>query len=150
MFKSEPVNYLPEISEFLQHFELITKNDQNFDILILKNTPTFSNGVKLLSELSFKLQVLNKPNLFGIILKINEKINEFQDEQPQIYDYIFKNKLLISFQSTLGKHESKTYWKFPGCEKFNSLYIDDDQTEYVANFCHEFLINEIKADRSGT
>jgi len=150
MLKSKSINYLPEINKFLKRFNLITKNDHNFDILIIKNTPTFSNGVKLLSELSFKLQVLNKPNLFGAILKINEEINENQDEQPQIYDYNFKNRLLISFQSTLGKHEIKTYWKIPGCEKFNSLYIDDDQTEDVANFCHEFLINEIKADRTGT
>ena len=149
MLKSISIDYSSEISIFLESFDLEAANQEDFEVLIAENIPTLSNGVKLLSELSFNLQIINKPNVFGIILKVNEEISETQDEQQLISDFKIKDKLLISFQSTIGKHESKTYWKVPGYEKLKSIYIDDDENKCIASIIHEFLVDEIKAKRTG-
>jgi hypothetical protein len=149
MLESVSINFSPEIRDFVAVFEDKIKNLVNFDYLIIDNTPTFSNALKLLSEINFKQYIVSKPNLFAIIIKVNEQIDESHDDQPQIHDFTFKDHLLISYQSTIGKHESKSYWKGPGFEKFKTIYIDDDENEVIASFFCVFIIDEIKTGRMG-
>lgn len=146
MLKSISVNYTSEISNFIEKFKLQAASKKDYEVLIIKDIPKIANAFKLLSELNFKQQVVYKQILFSIIFKINERVNENQEEQPQIYDFKFKDKLLISFQSTIVKDGSKTFWKVPRIEKFKSIYIDDDEAQVIV---HEFLVGEIKAGRTG-
>ncbi|KAL7014992.1 hypothetical protein ACKWTF_016234 [Chironomus riparius] len=146
MPKSISVNYTSEISDFIEKFELEAASKKDYEVLIIKDIPKIANAFTLLSELNFKQQITYKPNLFGILFKVNERVNENQEEQPQIYDFKLKDKLLISFQSTIGKNGSKTFWKVPRIEKFKSIYIDDDEAQVIV---HEFLVGEVKAGRTG-
>ena len=57
---------------------------------------------------------------------------------------------MIGFQSTVGSHESKTYWKVPNRNQIHSIYIDDDETEDITRFLQEFLTEEFKYKRTGS
>ena len=82
-------------------------------------------------------------------MRVNEVIDENFDANPHFYDFWTDKNIFIAFQSSLGGHESKTYWKDPNCERVYYLFIDDDETEDVAAFFHEFLVDEIKNNRNG-
>ena len=145
MNKNIQIEFTLNEVEFSQRFEDVINQNSTPDLLQIINIPTTSKGLQLISQNWFELKVCNHQQLIEIILKINEAI----DDLPDNLDLLFKKPILIAFQSTIGGHESKTYWKTAGRDKYYSLYIDYDSTNDVTAFCHEFLTDEIKSGRNG-
>jgi len=145
MEKKIQVEFSLDDAEFSERFENAIKIQPMFDFLIIINIISVSKGLQLISQEWFRSKVCSHENLIGINLKINGTIDGLSD----YLDLVFKNTILIAFQSTINGHESKTYWKTAGCDKFYSLDIDDDSTDDITSFCHEFFIDEIKNERIG-
>ncbi|XP_070493589.1 uncharacterized protein [Chironomus tepperi] len=143
------INYSLNENELIQNYLNLNPNIDNIQVLNIINTPSAQKGLELLSKVWFKTDILQKSNLFGINIKIDDVINEEFNEKPHFYELNFKESFLIGFQSTSGKHESMIYWKMLNCDKFYSLYIDDDESEDVSRFLMEFLVEEIRNGRSG-
>ncbi|KAL7012750.1 hypothetical protein ACKWTF_015020 [Chironomus riparius] len=145
MSKIDEIEFTLNEVEFLQRFEDVVSQNSMLDLLHVINIPTSSKGHQLISQNWFDSKICSHQQLIGIILRINGAI----DDLPENLDLVSKPSILIAFQSTIGGHESKTYWKTAGRDKFYSLYIDDDDTDDVTSFCHAFLIDEIKNGRTG-
>lgn len=139
------VEFSLDEAEFSDRLENAIKIQPIFDFLIIINIISASKGLQLIFQKWFKSKVCSHENLIGISLKINGTI----DGLPDNLDLVFKNTILVAFQSTINGHESKTYWKTAGRDKFYSLDIEDDATDDITSFCHEFLIDEIKNERIG-
>jgi hypothetical protein len=139
------VEFSLDDAEFFERFENAIKIQPMFDVLIIINILSASKGLQLISQKWFESKFCSHDNLIGISLKIDGMI----DNLPDYLDLFLKNTILIAFQSTFGGHESKTYWKIAGRDKFYVLDIDDDSTDDITSFCHEFLMNEIKNERVG-
>lgn len=122
---------------------------KDFNKIIINNTCTAVKGLELISKEWFKLKLKNYQNLLGLNFKLNEAINNDFKDIPQFFDLNFKESFFVAFQSTIGDHGSKTFWKIPRRKKFYSLYIDNDETEDITNFFHEFLVYEMKNGRNG-
>ena len=135
--------------EFLTKFEAEREKLPEFNFVEVTNIPTATKGLELISKDWFKLIICEPKVLFGINLRIHEKVDENFKEKPHFFEVNFKDSFLISFQSTTGECESKTYWKIPSRGSFYSTYIDDDEDENVLAFFQEFLIEEINDGKSG-
>jgi len=145
MNKNIQLEFILDENEFSQRFENAIEQNSMIDFLQIIKIPTLSKGLQLISQNWFEPKVFSNKQLDGIILKINGPI----DDLPDNLDLVLKRSILVFFQTTIGGHESKTYWKTAGRDKFYSIYIDDDSTDDVTAFCHEFLISEIKNGRTG-
>ncbi|XP_070504707.1 uncharacterized protein [Chironomus tepperi] len=132
--------------EFTQQLDVAIKDQPMFDVLIIINVISAFKGLQLISQNWFQPMICSHKNLIAVILRTNEAIFE---DLPDNLDLNFNNSILIAFQSTIGGHESKTYWKTVGRDTFYSLEIDDDLTDDITSFCHEFLIEEIKNLKTG-
>ncbi|CAH1734520.1 unnamed protein product [Chironomus riparius] len=140
------IGFLLDDIQFSQQLDAALINQPTFEILIIINILTASKALQLVSQKWFQSLISNQEHLVAIILSINEAFN---DDLPANLDLIFKPSILIAFQSTIGERGSKTYWKTAGRDKFYTLGINDDPTDDVTSFCHEFLVDEIKSNRSG-
>lgn len=111
--------------------------------------PTAQYALQLISHEWLRSIIQENQDLWGINLKINEKVDENFKDLPNFFEFKFRDSFIISFQSSNDGHDSMTYWKIPDREKFYSTFIDDDKDEEVLRFLLEFLIEEIAGGDSG-
>ena len=137
-------------AKFIQNYKQLQQNVPNLQLLNIIDAPSAQKGRELLSQGWFKKKILKRQNLFGINIKINQLIDMKCSEEPHFHELNFKKIFLIGFQSTVGSHESKTYWKVPNRNQIHSIYIDDDETEDITRFLQEFLTEEFKYKRTGS
>jgi len=149
MLRFHSIKFSLREAEFLQNFQNLITNEEIVQLINITETPSAQKGLELLSQDWFKSKVVKQQHLFGINFKIDEKIDDKFNEKPHFHELNCRESFLVAFQSTLGEHESQTYWKVLSRDKFYSIYIDDDEGEDVTTFVHKFLAVEIKNERSG-
>ncbi|KAL7029854.1 hypothetical protein ACKWTF_006396 [Chironomus riparius] len=132
-------------SEIVEKLELSVNHQPEFDQLIIQSIPSTLKGLQLISQNWFESKVCSYEKLIAIILQIDDNLNDL----PENIEFISKNRILVGFQSTLEDHESKSYWKFTGREKFYSLSIENDASTNATSFFREFIVDEIRNGRTG-
>lgn len=135
------------IIDFTLDQEELAKTFQGhqYEVLIINNIPSVSDAFQLISTQVFKNQV----NLSAINFKIHEKfLNNFYGT-PSIYDFCRKKPIAVTFQSLVGSHNSCVFWKTAEKTNFFSLKIMNDVIGIVTTFCQNFLIEQIKDDKTG-
>lgn len=123
--------------------------EENSYTLEIKNVSNILAGLQLISQQWFTSIICNHKNLICVTLRINCEIaNEFSHE-TNFFDFELKDSILIIFQSTIGQHLSKAFWKTPERKTFYSIFIEDDESEEITSFFHEILISEIVNGKTG-
>jgi hypothetical protein len=129
----------------LENFEAEKGRNPHFDCIVLQNVPTPQSGLELILSDWFKATICELPNVFGIVLKINGEINETLDDRPRSFDFRSKPSFLIAFESNIGNRKSMIFWKSPENDEFYSIFVHEN----VTSMLYDFLIQEIKAGRTG-
>lgn len=143
------IEYSSNFDAFAEELESETLFYVGYDVLVITDVPYIAKGFEVLSQEWFKSEILKLSTLYGICLKVSENVYEKLSLKPQILDVNGKDSFFLTFQSIRGKRESKTFWKIASHKNIFSLFIDDDETEDVTSFFHEFLANELKNSRPG-
>jgi len=117
--------------------------------IVISNTPNVEKGAELLTKNWFKAEIQKFQNLFGIIFKIDDELDENLDIKPFLLCLGSEGSIFLTFQSNFGDHECKTCLKIHDCDKFYSISIDDDSSGCITAFFHEFLIEELKNEQTG-
>ena len=140
--------------ELTKNFKTRTHGSSDFDCLELINVPTTQLGIDFICNNVYDEILFRNRNIFGIIFKINEEVDENFHFVLEFPNFRFQPSFLVAFQSNVGNHGVKIYWKSSATLEFHStdptvgfysIYIDGDITSMV----YEFLLDEIKARRSG-
>lgn len=132
-----------------ENFNIESKNNPEYDLIKVENVPSAEYGLQILNQAWMKNIISSRQNGFAICFSIDENIDKNFNEKPNFLDFPNITSILIAFQSKIGDHESKTYWKIRKNEYFYSLFIDNDIEEVVTSFVHEFISYEIKNRRTG-
>lgn len=119
-------------------------NNYTYDSIEIVNVPTSSLAINSIYNNLYKF-INFLDNVFGIIFKIDEKINEDFNFIPRSTDFQKKSAFLMVFQSTVEKNCAKIYWKSNGNGNFYSIFADN----YISGMLCDFLIQEIKNDKTG-
>lgn len=143
------VDYSSNEEEFLKNFNANKEEDPEFNFIEVTKIPTVQKGLELISQKWFKSIIQDHDDIFGINLRINEKIDENLKDRPQFFEFQAWEYFIISMQSSIEDCKSMTYWKVPERENFYSIFIDDDEDEKILPFFHEFLIEQFDEETSG-
>ncbi|XP_070508868.1 uncharacterized protein [Chironomus tepperi] len=147
MLSQVELNFSLNSDEFEQ--QLQTHDLTECNLLIIVNVPSAAKGLKLISKDWFKSKVFSHENLHGISLKINEENIEKFDPNSHFNKLNQNTSVCVSYQSTVGKCESKIYWKVKGHEGCYLVDIDEDITGDLSSFCLGYLVDEIRNGRIG-
>ena len=126
-----------------------TEVSQEINSIVISNTPNVEKGAELLTKSWFKVEIQKFQNFFGIIFKINDELDENLNIKPFLLCLGSEGSIFVAFQSNFGDHECKTCWKIHDRDKLYSISIDDDSSEFITAFFYEFLIEELKNERTG-
>ena len=80
--------------------------------------------------------------------KINE---EFDDKNTLTIENHFENKfkVVITLQSIVNECKTKILWKLINDDEFYTLEFKGDTDCSVTQFCHNFLVEEVKKGENG-
>ena len=143
------IKFSLNIIEFMSNLPEALKDHENVELINITQTPSTIKAYELLMQWWFKSNVFDRENLYAINFKIDKMIHDKCTIMPHFFELCNKATFLISFQSTIGGHESKIYWKVPGRKQFYSIFIGDDESEDLTKNLLEFLVEEIKNGRTG-
>lgn len=107
------------------------------------NTSTLLETLKLIPSSEFQSKITNTDKVYSISFKISSGIGTKLNETSFAHFFDIKHSVLITFESTIGKKESKIFWKLSGSEEFHFLELVQHCNDLVTEFCGRFLVKEI-------
>lgn len=149
MSKKIVLEFTSDIHQFLQYIEDKTQNLPNLYQLSITDIPSINKCVELISNEDFKTKIAFCQSLLCVIFKINEEICEKSIEDQNLLNFSGKSFFFIAFESMIGDHCCKIYWKDSSRSTFYSLFLDDNSTGDVSMFLYEFLEKQLRFEQSG-
>lgn len=136
-------------SNFIEEFKTEESTHEENKVVQITEISSISKTIELLSKDWFKEKILNSSCLKQVILRINEEIHEDFNENFQLFTFDDEIQILITFQSTIGSHASKIFWKNKDSEKLYSVYIEENADEEVEKFVRSFIAEEMENNKTG-
>jgi len=127
-----------------------TPIDNEYDIIIVKNTPSIASALELSYTDWFNDEVLGSNSLVAVVVfKIIEKIedNARLTMEPLISNV--QKAILITLESTVSDYSSHMFWKTSEGENFYDLLVSSKETMILTEYCRAFLANEVKCRQTG-
>jgi len=138
------LNFTLDKKKLTKDFNAKVKSNPDFNCLEIENVKSYKEGSEFIIKNLYE-QIISRENVFGIILKIVDDVEENFNFIPRNSYFSSKPSFLLAFQLNSGNHETKIYWKSPTIDGFYSTFVDGDITDVLC----DFIIQEIKAERSG-
>lgn len=119
----------------------------NFETIKIKECPSTTAALSLLSAEWFKVKLTQNSSLLSLNFTITGNVNE-DDVMQKMGLYNIENKLVIIFESTTNKN-CVVWWKYQGgCEKFKYVVLSDAENNFT-RLILDFMRISIKFHKSG-